>query len=108
MASSFHTREEVQGHLRQLAGELGLALTDSQFAAALDARDELARFRAKFHIPLIGDLLEGAGSSDSLPLGVEPMKEGIYFIGHSLGLQPKSASEKVQAEMNEWAHKYVV
>ena len=106
MAGRFHSREEVQGHLRQLAGELKLALTDPQFAAALDARDELAHFREKFHIPLIGELLEEGASSNQLPPGVEPEKEGIYFVGNSLGLQPKSASKKVQAEMNDWAHKY--
>ena len=100
MAGRFHSREEVQGHLRQLAGELKLALTDPQFAAALDARDELAHFRAKFHIPLIGDLLEGVGAP-----GVEPKKEGIYFIGNSTGLQPKSAAERVRMEMDKWAQR---
>ena len=53
------TRDEVQGYLRGLSAELGLPITDPKFATALDSRDQLAGFRNKFHIPKIGELLEG-------------------------------------------------
>ena len=53
------TRDEVQRYLRGLSAELGLPITDPKFAAALDSRDQLAGFRNKFHIPKIGELLEG-------------------------------------------------
>ena len=55
---SLHTREQVQGHLHQLAQSEGLAITDPGFAAILDARDELAHFRSRFNIPLVGDMAE--------------------------------------------------
>jgi kynureninase len=57
-----------------------------EFAVAQDARDPLASFRECFHIPKMQD------GSDC-----------IYLCGHSLGLQPKSAREYVEQEMQEWA-----
>lgn len=55
------------------------------FAQQLDARDPLASFRERFHIP--------------------KRKSGedvIYLCGNSLGLQPKSAREYVEDEMRDW------
>jgi kynureninase len=56
------------------------------FAAAMTARDPLARYREQFHIPRAAD-----GS------------EWVYLCGHSLGLQPKRAAEHVAQEMKDWA-----
>jgi hypothetical protein len=53
------TRDEVQLYLTTLSKELEIPSTDPQFAAELDSRDQLKRFRGKFSIPLVGDLLEG-------------------------------------------------
>jgi len=50
----------------------------------LDQADALSRFREHFHIPRHG---EG---------------ELAYFVGNSLGLQPKSAAAAVQAELDTW------
>lgn len=58
---------------------------DPDYAAALDAADPLASFRRQFHLP--------------------PTQSGepsIYFCGHSLGLQPRTAEERVQAELARW------
>lgn len=60
--------------------------TGEDFAAALDARDPLAHFRERFRLP--------AGKNG------QPC---IYFCGHSLGLQPKSAAQSVQQELDDWA-----
>jgi kynureninase len=57
-----------------------------EFAAAQTARDSLAHFRECFHIPKKPD------GSDC-----------IYLCGHSLGLQPKSAREYVERELQDWA-----
>jgi kynureninase len=57
-----------------------------EFAAAQTARDPLASFRERFHIPKNPD------GSDC-----------IYLCGHSLGLQPKTAHEYVERELREWA-----
>jgi kynureninase len=57
-----------------------------EFAAAETARDPLANFRERFHIPKMPD------GSDC-----------IYLCGQSLGLQPKSAREYVEQELQDWA-----
>jgi kynureninase len=55
------------------------------FAAGLDARDPLSRFREKFHIPKQPD---GA--------------DVLYFTGNSLGLQPKTARAYLEQELKDW------
>jgi kynureninase len=55
-------------------------------ARRLDAADELAGFRAKFALP--------RGPSGA---------ELAYLCGHSLGLQPLAAQERVQEELDDWA-----
>ena len=55
-------------------------------AAELDARDPLADFRQRFHIPKTSD-----------------GEEWIYLCGHSLGLQPKSAKTYIEQELDDWA-----
>ena len=57
-----------------------------QYAATMDARDPLAHFRDRFHIPV-----------------TESGEEGIYLCGHSLGLQPKSAKTYLEQELKDWA-----
>lgn len=53
-------------------------------AAALDARDPLADFRARFHIPPHGD------------------GECVYLCGNSLGLQPARAAQYLEEELEAW------
>ncbi len=55
-------------------------------ARALDAADPLRRFRDEFLFPRHG---EG---------------EQTYFVGNSLGLQPRGAQAAVQEVMQQWAH----
>jgi len=54
------------------------------FARQMDAEDSLRHFRQRFHIPVIN----GRGA--------------IYFCGNSLGLQPVSAREIIEEEMQHW------
>ncbi|NNE46993.1 MAG: kynureninase [Rhodothermales bacterium] len=60
---------------------------NESYALALDADDKLAAFRSRFHIPTDG---EG--------------RELIYFVGHSLGLQPHSVRAAIEAELSAWAN----
>ena len=60
--------------------------TGEQYAATMDARDPLAHFRDRFHIPR-----------------TKSGEEGIYLCGHSLGLQPKSAITYLEQELKDWA-----
>ncbi len=56
------------------------------FAQQLDSTDPLKSFRDKFLVP------EMKG------------KQSIYFLGNSLGLQPKSANGYIQQIMQDWAN----
>jgi len=58
---------------------------DLSFAKEMDARDPLADYRLRFHIP------RGPGG--------EPC---IYLCGNSLGLQPKSVRAFVEQELKDW------
>jgi kynureninase len=59
---------------------------DEEFARGLDSADPLAGFRDRFHLPRRPD--------------GQPQ---VYFCGHSLGLQPKSARALVEQELDAWA-----
>jgi kynureninase len=55
------------------------------FAIAMDERDPLKEFRARFLFPKT----EGV--------------DCVYLCGHSLGLQPKTAAAYVEQELKDWA-----
>ena len=54
-----------------------------EIARQLDAKDPLARFRARFHIPRHQD------------------GEAVYLCGNSLGLQPVSAGPLVRRHRDQ-------
>ena len=56
-----------------------------RFAAALDKNDSLRSYRSRFLIPKIHG------------------KDCIYFIGNSLGLQPKTTKQFLLDELADWA-----
>jgi len=56
------------------------------YATARDAADGLARFRGQFAHPV---------DSAGLPL--------VYLCGHSLGLQPLAARQRINEELDDWA-----
>jgi kynureninase len=55
------------------------------FAKELDSKDSLRNFRDKFFIPQHNG------------------RDCVYFTGNSLGLQPKTTSQYVQQELDDWA-----
>src|SRR5665213_1354306 len=57
-----------------------------EFAKKQDEKDPLRSFRDQFYIPILNG------------------KDCIYFNGNSLGLQPKTAQERVLDEMENWAN----
>ena len=57
-----------------------------EFAQELDAKDELKKYRAEFHIPL-----------------QKNGEEHIYMCGNSLGLQPKRTKKFLNQELEDWA-----
>jgi kynureninase len=56
-----------------------------QFAKGLDESDPLRSFRSEFIIPAVNG------------------KEQIYFLGNSLGLQPKRTEVAIKDVLNQWA-----
>jgi len=56
------------------------------YAQTLDSKDKLSSYREQFYIPYLQD------------------KKAIYFLGNSLGLQPKTAQDEVLAIMEGWAN----
>ena len=54
------------------------------FAQQLDQQDPLRSFRQQFIIP----------SNDGI--------EKVYFLGNSLGLQPKRTKDKLQTILDDW------
>ena len=54
-------------------------------AKDLDAKDPMSSFRSRFHFPK------------------SPGGQGLYFCGHSLGLQPKDTRKAIETELDSWA-----
>ena len=59
---------------------------EREFAQELDRQDNLAKYRDEFIFPKVNG------------------KEVIYFVGNSLGLQPKKARKYVDEVMDDWAN----
>ncbi|MDB5199509.1 MAG: kynU, partial [Chitinophagaceae bacterium] len=57
-----------------------------EFAKEMDSNDPLKDFRDKFYIPIINK------------------KPCIYFVGNSLGLQPKTTQDYIYTELENWAN----
>ena len=57
-----------------------------EFAKEMDEKDPLKDFREKFYIPIINK------------------KQCIYFVGNSLGLQPKTTQDYIYTELENWAN----
>ena len=57
-----------------------------EFAKKMDESDPLKDFRDKFYIPIINK------------------KPCIYFVGNSLGLQPKTTQDYIYNELENWAN----
>ena len=62
---------------------------DESFAATLDAQDPLASFRARFLHPTKPAAADGGAT--------------IYLCGNSLGLQPASVRDAMNAHLDDWA-----
>lgn len=82
--SDFHTNN---------AEKLGFAAFSKEYAAELDSKDELASFRNEFIFPLPPE-----GSSRD---------QVIYFVGNSLGLQPKKLAAAIQGQLTKWGEQAV-
>uniref|UniRef100_A0A8C5F719 Kynureninase n=1 Tax=Gadus morhua TaxID=8049 RepID=A0A8C5F719_GADMO len=87
--------------LERLSADLGCSPVSRELAAELDRRDELGHLRQQFFLPKVADL-----PPSDLSL-VDGSQECIYFVGNSLGLQPKSTKKYLEEELEKWAKLYL-
>ncbi|MFX1491038.1 MAG: kynureninase [Promethearchaeota archaeon] len=59
--------------------------SEKSYASKMDDKDPLSSYREAFHLPIDED-----------------RKQEIYFLGNSLGLQPKTARMHVESVMKDW------
>ncbi|XP_028608031.1 kynureninase [Grammomys surdaster] len=83
--------------VRRIAAELNCDPIDERVALRLDEEDKLSHFRDCFYIPKMRDL-----PSIDLSL-VNEDDNAIYFLGNSLGLQPKLVRTYLEEELDKWA-----
>ncbi|XP_052532090.1 kynureninase isoform X4 [Tympanuchus pallidicinctus] len=83
--------------IEQAASRLGCSPTDKKLAFYLDEEDELKHLRECFYIPKVKDL-----PPTDLTL-VNGEESCIYFVGNSLGLQPKKVKTYLDEELDKWA-----
>ncbi|KAJ3492661.1 hypothetical protein NLG97_g5233 [Lecanicillium saksenae] len=85
-----------------------------EFAQKLDSQDELSHLRYEFILPtkssirktaLDGNLPTTAKTHSAETNGTsrEDPDVGIYFVGNSLGAQPKAARKYIDAQLETWA-----
>ncbi|KAJ3584128.1 hypothetical protein NHX12_014624 [Muraenolepis orangiensis] len=93
MDSSPPTREVLE----RLSAAHGCGPTSEELAVHLDQQDDLRHLRQRFLLPKVADL-----PPSDLSL-VDGSQECVYFVGNSLGLQPKSTKKYLDEELEKWA-----
>uniref|UniRef100_A0A8C5V5U2 Kynureninase n=1 Tax=Microcebus murinus TaxID=30608 RepID=A0A8C5V5U2_MICMU len=91
------TSELPADTVRRIAAELKCHPTDERVALHLDKEDKLRHFREYFISPKMRDL-----PPIDLSL-VNKDENAIYFLGNSLGLQPKMVKSYIEEELDKWA-----
>ncbi|XP_051568132.1 kynureninase-like isoform X2 [Myxocyprinus asiaticus] len=89
--------ESLQEMIMRVSQELSCRPTSRSVAEHLDQHDDLSHLRQEFIIPKISDL-----PPSDLSL-VDGSEDCVYFVGNSLGLQPKSAKKYIDEELEKWA-----
>jgi len=74
-----------QGTTRGLGYLVVNYVASREFALQQDELDPIRSYREKFHLPDFG------------------RAHSVYFTGHSLGLQPRTAREAIEVELEDWA-----
>ncbi|UKZ57575.1 Kynureninase 1 [Trichoderma virens] len=86
-----------------------------EFAQKLDSQDSLRHLRDEFILPTKASLkkkaldgsipgqVNGSTNGTNGTNGVNGAEQGIYFVGNSLGAQPKAVREYVNAQLETWA-----
>ncbi|XP_076159536.1 kynureninase [Alosa pseudoharengus] len=91
------TEATASAAIKQVAKSLGCKPTSFKVARFLDDIDDLRHLREQFLIPKVSQL------PPSDPSLVDGAEECLYFVGNSLGLQPKLARQYLEEELEKWA-----
>ncbi|MCI4375721.1 hypothetical protein PGIGA_G00114090 [Pangasianodon gigas] len=83
--------------IERVAKQLGCSTTSRDVAEYFDQHDKLRDLRQEFLVPKVADL-----PSSDLTL-VDGSEDCIYFVGNSLGLQPKNTKKYIDEELEKWA-----
>lgn len=70
--------------------KLCLDINDKAVACHFDENDPLKEYRSRFIVPQLTDP------------STNTKKNGVYLLGNSLGLQPKSARSYIDEELKKW------
>ncbi|XP_062852972.1 kynureninase [Trichomycterus rosablanca] len=87
----------AQEVIERVSNQLACSTTSLKVAEFFDKHDELQHLRQEFLIPKVADL-----PPSDLTL-VDGSEDCIYFVGNSLGLQPKNVKKYLDEELEKWA-----
>ena len=73
-----------------------------EFAQRKDREDELQGFRSRFFIPASHPHKASPSTIGRSPERPPGNEEAIYFLGNSLGLQPRSVEASIRQELEDW------
>lgn len=83
--------------IEKVAKHLGCSPTAREVAEYFDKNDKLRHLRQEFLFPKVAQL-----PTSDLSL-VDGSEDCIYFVGNSLGLQPKNVKKYIDEELEKWA-----
>ncbi|KAF5890880.1 kynureninase, partial [Clarias magur] len=83
--------------IESVSKQLGCSTTSPDVAEYFDRHDTLRDLRQEFLVPKVSDLPQS-----DLTL-VDGSEDCIYFVGNSLGLQPKNTKNYINEELEKWA-----
>ncbi|TSK62657.1 Kynureninase [Bagarius yarrelli] len=83
--------------IEKVSKQLGCSTTSRHVAEYFDQHDKLRDLRQEFLVPKVANLPQS-----DLTL-VDGSEDCIYFVGNSLGLQPKNTKKYIDEELEKWA-----
>ncbi|KAK1798851.1 hypothetical protein P4O66_007134 [Electrophorus voltai] len=96
--------------IETVSEQLGCSATSQEVAAHLDLHDDLQHLRQEFLVPTVADLPPSKTRHNNPtpnPTADLALRDGseecIYFVGNSLGLQPKNTKKYIDEELEKWA-----
>ncbi|KAK4176783.1 putative kynureninase [Triangularia setosa] len=74
-----------------------------EYAQSLDQQDKLGHLRKEFNLPTRNSLKKNALNGVTPGENGDDEEKSIYFVGNSLGAQPKAVRKALEAQLETWA-----